>query len=425
MPPLQLTLKSETSKIDKYVARLLLLSFFLPMQLQPIAAVACCVYFIIQSFRAGERLSFARLLTGISLGALYLLYVFALPLTQPKFAPIVQQLLEYRLAFLLFPLLFALVQPKLLNLILGELAWFVVGCILVCLATDIAFALAYLTKAPFFIQFSMPAGGYISLSHVHYRVFFEKFNGYHPTYMSMMLAFSVSALLTGAAKLNRMAKYAAFYLLIFLLLGLLAKSPIIGLALVCCHVAWLRRKTLLQYKWMLLGTLAVLILSYAFVPVVSQRVNELFASTSASKNGYVENNSVYERKMIFSTDMSMLKHYWLSGCGPGRLMTLLKMRYMFFSLEYCRNVGAFDPHNEYLFQWISFGLMGIVFFLATLVAHFWQALRTRFYLYTYWLLIVCITFFTESVLTTQHGIIFFSVFASVFFFSTRAKQIEA
>jgi O-antigen ligase len=157
-------------------------------------------------------------------------------------------------------------------------------------------------------------------------------------------------------------------------------------------------------------------LACAFIPFIRQRIGEM-AGLSGKVQGSVTDNSIYVRKMIWSVDSGMLQHYWLTGCGPGRLMHLLKMRYFFHSVYYGYNVSAYDPHNEYFYNWLSFGLAGLLVLLALLIAYAVKALRQSNQLAVYLLLTLAITFFTESVLTTQHGLLFFTFFCNMYFFN--------
>lgn len=401
---------ANSTMLDKYAARLLMVSFVLPMQLQIIGLFLPCAYFIFRTFQDRERTPVANYITAIGIGALYLLYLLAVPLTPPQYRGIVQKMCEYRVAYLVMPIVVATISPQKIKIILGQLVWFVYGALATCLITNIRFVAKYV----------LAPGGFHGVNHVTYRIFFEDVSSLHPTYISMYLVFGTGILLVQGMQLNRALKYTMFYASLAFLLPLLAKSPLIALVFICIHTAWLRRKRLLQYKWMFAGVLLVIALSYLFVPFVSQRVNEMAGIGTGVKENLVD-NSVHERKMILSVDLAMVKQYWATGCGPGRLQHLLDVRYLFYSLHYGRNIFWFDPHNEYLYQWISFGLAGILVFGITLIAHFIKALRARDNLYIYLLLILCITFFTESVLSTQHGVILYAFFTSILFFN-RSKE---
>ena len=122
------------------------------------------------------------------------------------------------------------------------------------------------------------------------------------------------------------------------------------------------------------------------------------------------------RQMIWKTETDLLKQHWLTGVGPGRILHTLNERYFFYSVYHNLPVGYFDPHDQYISDWLSFGIVGILLLMATLIVHFVKALKAKNNLYLYLLVIFAVTFFTETALSRQKGIIFFAVFTSLFFF---------
>lgn len=392
------------NKADKYVARALMVSFILPMQLQTLVLFASCIYFVATSIRAKESPFKANYIQAVLLGALYIAYLVAVPFTPAAFQHVSRTLCEYKVSFLALPVALAAISRDKLKTIITELPWFAYAAVLITLAGNFAFVARYLP-----VRFT-------GVNHVTYRIFFEDTTGIHPTYISLYLVLAICILIVKGDFVNRKLKYGLFFLSLFLLLPLLAKSPLLALVLILGHVAWQRRGRLAQYKWLLLGTVAMVVASYLFVPFVSQRVNEM-AGIGVSVQQNVANNSIHERKMILAVDISALKHYWLTGCGPGRLLYLLKQRYFFYSLYYGRDVNAFDPHNEYFYHWISLGIAGIGLLLLALIMHIARAIHTRQYVYMYLLLSLCLTFFTESLLATQHGLLLYAFFTSLLFFN--------
>ncbi len=84
----------------------------------------------------------------------------------------------------------------------------------------------------------------------------------------------------------------------------------------------------------------------------------------------ITQNSVNIRKLIWETDTNMLKNYWLTGTGPGRMLDLLHQRYFFQSIYRGYWVGYFDPHNQYFYEWLCFGIAGIVVLLLALAVQY-------------------------------------------------------
>jgi hypothetical protein len=180
-----------------------------------------------------------------------------------------------------------------------------------------------------------------------------------------------------------------------------------------------KRNSIKHFKWMLLAMVAVLVAAYLFIPFISQRINEMAGFSGAQQQGNVNENSILARKMIWNVDTDMLKQYWLTGMGPGKLLHNLNEQYLLISQRVGYDVGSYDPHNEYFYDWLCFGLAGITLLLTVLVAHVYTAVVSKNRLYLYLLLILLATFFTESVLARQQGVVFFGVFTSLMFFYSR------
>jgi len=395
--------------IDKYLARLVMVSFFLPLALQATVLFTACGLMVIRAFVAGYRISLRSFKWALLLGGGYFLYLLSLPLTPPVFQDRLLYVIGNKVAFLLVPLLFSAMIPLYGTLMRRQLIWFVYGCLASCLYANAA-VLYYFAQARQQLH---------ALTHVHYRIGFERYSGIHPTYMGMYLCFSVCILLSCdgfTSRLARAAKYGMLYLLLIFALALLAKSPLIALLIIFIYYAVTHRSALYRYRMLAAGVLLVVAAAWLFIPFVSQRINEA-VQMAGNKSAAVADNSISARKLIWNTDIALLKKYWLTGIGPGRVYHTFQQRYLFYSLMNGPVDAIHDPHNEYIYEWLSFGLIGLVTFGGIFFAYLFSAIRAKDYLYLCLLIILYVTFFTETVLATQRGLFFYSVFTALFFFS--------
>lgn len=400
----------QLENIDQFAAKLLAVSFFLPMKWQVLVTIGLCVYFVFRSLLSKQFPPAGNYLWALFLGSGFVLYLLAVPLTPPEWRKTVLHIVERKESLLLLPLAFAIMAPGFKTLIAGELLYFVVACVISCIAGN----------ADYFYHYFFVNGGLHEFSHVRYRIIFESFTGIHPTYMGLYLCFSMCILL-GAdfadTLRGKIIKYVVIYLLLIFLLSLLAKSPLIALIIIFIHYGWVRRKELLRYKWTIAGLMGTVAATSYFIPFFRQRLAEIFVLAGGEKGGNVTGNSVSTRKLIWEMDTDLIRHNWLTGIGPGRLLRALEEKYFFFSLSHGYNVGHYDPHNQYFSEWISFGVSGIVLLAAIIVVQFVKAVRQKNYLYLYLLILLSITFFTETFLSRQQGVLFYAVFTSLFFFS--------
>ena len=391
--------------IDTYAARGMLLSFFFPEKMQALAVMLTGLYFVVRTIRSKEPVLRANYLWAFVLGSFYLLYLLAIPLTPHEYQHFLSLLCQQKASLLLMPLVFAIIAQPFRALIVGALIYFVYGCVISCLVGNVDFVW-HMWRSKEAMH---------SLSHVQYRVMFEAITGIHPTYMGMFLAFSVCITLL-AAPFRGVVKYLLVYLLVIFLLALLAKSPLIALGIIFVHYAYLNRKALYRYKLVLFGLFASLAAACFFIPFIGQRLKEVLQFAGVGKPGNVTDNSVYVRKLIWNVDTDLIRHYWLTGIGPGRVLQVLHERYFFYSIANHFPVGYFDPHNEYFSEWLCFGIAGFLLFLAVLILHLAKAIRSKNYLYLYLLIIVYVTFATETLLSRQEGVLFYAVFTALFFF---------
>lgn len=403
-------------KTDTFAARLLMMSFFLQENLQVFAAIGTCVYFVTRTITTKQFRPSNNLLWILLIGGGYLMYVLAIPLTAPEHQRAIFTLLERKSSYLLMPIVFAFTAPEFRSLIMRQLMFFVYGCLITCAVGNAAFMYHHFIANP----------ATVTLSHVWYRNIFEECTSIHPTYMSMYLCVGLCITLLYATPRNRWEsrlKNALLYLLLILTLALFAKAPLIALAIIAVHLLYGYRKQLYKFKLHFIAFAATVAGAYFFIPFFRQRAEELLGLLHNNKDAEnITQNSVNIRKLIWDTDTNMLKHYWLTGTGPGRMLDLLHQRYFFQSVYRGYWVGYFDPHNQYFYEWLSFGIAGIAVLLLALAVQYRRAIQHKNNLYLYFLIIISITFFTESLLGRQTGILFYSIFASLFFFYTPQKK---
>jgi hypothetical protein len=109
------------------------------------------------------------------------------------------------------------------------------------------------------------------------------------------------------------------------------------------------------------------------------------------------------------------------------MLISLKEKYFFYSLSHNFNIGYFDPHSQYFWEWLCFGILGVGLLVAILLVHFAKAIRSKDHLYLYLMILLSITFATESFLSRQQGVVFYALFTSLFFFANSRpskRQLE-
>ncbi|MBC7552665.1 MAG: hypothetical protein H7257_01665, partial [Taibaiella sp.] len=131
-------------QVDTYVARLIMVSFLLPMQLQVAFLFVPLVWFVFRTFKDKEAPGIINIISALLLGGMYFFYLLAPLITQTQYYSIAQKLIEYRLSYLLLPLCFSLLSPQKIAIIVQQLKWFVFSSIAACMVANSVFILKYI-----------------------------------------------------------------------------------------------------------------------------------------------------------------------------------------------------------------------------------------------------------------------------------------
>ena len=394
---------------DKDLARIVMVSFFLPMRVQVLVLISIFLFWVIRDCITGAKNRSRPYGWALLLGNLFLLYAVYLPFTDESNQARLIFNLDKRLSLLLFPLVIVLLQPQTRKTLSSQLVFFVYGCFISCLVGNLGYLLKYGWN---------PTG---STAHITYRVCFEEITGIHPTYMGIYLCFSVAILLLSPNHRQQLKGWklgAVLFPLFSFMMALMPKAPALALVIVLIYYGWINWQ---QQKKQIMPILAVLVVSVSVacisIPFSSQRIEELSDLLKTTPNSNPMESSIQMRRLIWTINMEVLKENWLTGVGPGYLDNVLAARYDAHSRMLNVPLMVFNSHNEYVNQWLTFGIVGFLSFLALLLVHFVTAIRRRDQLYVIVMIILSVTFFTENVLARQHGVIFYALFTSLFFFN--------
>lgn len=398
---------------DKHLARLVMISFFLPNRVQIFVLMGIFLYWVIRDNLNYKNKYFRPYGGALLLGGIYLLYAIHLLFTDPAAQSGVLFDLEQKASLLVVPFLILCMQPQTRKAISGELIYFVYACFTSCLLGN----LLYLNEYGWHINGPE--------AHITYRLYFEKVTGFHPTYMGIYLCFASAILLVAPAHRQSLRGWklgAVLFPLFMFLMALMPKAPVIALFVILGYYGWINR----AYKHRFVPIMAVLLVSVSVacisIPFSSQRIGEFSVVLDGKPDDNPMANSVHMRQVILSVDLDVLKEHWVAGLGPGGVDPALIARYKYYAQKLNVPLEAFDTHNEYLNQWLSFGLIGIGLLISILAVQFANAFRRRDHLYALLLMVFVITFLTENVWSQQKGVVFYSFFTSLFFFAGMRLQ---
>lgn len=114
------------------------------------------------------------------------------------------------------------------------------------------------------------------------------------------------------------------------------------------------------------------------------------------------------------------QHAWLTGVGTGDFQDLLNEKYkatgMYTGNPELHDTGylGYGPHSAYMEVLFTLGMPACIFFLALLVLQWRYAWKSKHYLLLQLLWMFTLFCLTESVLSTNKGIVFFLFFLCLF-----------
>lgn len=398
--------------LDKYVGRIVMLSFFLPLRIQVFIIIGICVFWGIRDLvLQKEEQKRKAIFQALILGSIYIMYLLYLPFTKGIYLKSLLFILEQKASLLLVPLAFAFISKRTKKTLLGQLHFFVIGTLLSSLIGNLMFLYDYI-----FLKSRL---NITAPEHVYYRRAFEAVTNLHPTYMGMYLSFSAAILLFNNEKkykLNNFLLATILTLLFVFILALMPKTPLLALGGVIIYYCWRYHNQ--PKKWILpVSTMLLAIaIAYSSIPSSRERLMEMKGLTANNHAQHPNENSINMRQIIWYIDTHLWQQHWLTGTGPGQLEYALAKQYYGLSMLLKTPLNYYNTHNEYLNIWLSFGVIGFILFVFILLYQLRFALKGKDPLYISLLIILLICFTTENILGRQYGILFYSLFTSLFFF---------
>jgi hypothetical protein len=162
--------------------------------------------------------------------------------------------------------------------------------------------------------------------------------------------------------------------------------------------------------------------NYQSISSLSGRIHEtLWEIDLYEKTGNANGHSLTQRFEYWKTALGIIKNNLLFGVGTGDVP-------MAFEQAYEKNNSSLKKewrlrsHNQYLSIAVAFGIIGLLWFLITLVYPLMHEKRGFNFLYFTFFIVAIISFFTEDTLETQAGVTFYAFLNSFFLFSKEKKN---
>lgn len=332
-------------------------------------------------------------------------------------------LIERQLSILLLPLFLPLAissNAHRTNLLLGALAYST--AIAICyLFAKMVWTITFELKLPLFK--TMLSGAFFNHQ-------FSRPLNIHAGYLALYVSLSVLYFVHYCTnKENERYRYLALLPIMMLLAGLFflaARNTIIATLFILIFVfPFFKIKKKLRYISICLLSLTAIVFVVNSVPYLRERFfTELITDINPmKKGGYVNFNSAEPRVERWQGAWELIKRSPVIGYGTGDEILMLKTEYIKRGL-FISYLEEFNAHNQYLSYLIKNGIVGLMIFLAAFAMYMYYAIKRKDFLYTSFLLLLLIGFYTENILDANKGIFFFAFFNTVFGYQALSELKE-
>jgi len=319
-------------------------------------------------------------------------------------------LLETGFSLIVFPVIFGSIDklgPKLVRRVLVAFAVANIGASFYCLWKSYE---------------DYKASDYINFFFYHHL---SNHIGISAIYYSMYCVFSVYVLLyyfllrKKKTWIRLLAILAIAYLGVFILM-LSSKAFIVilylsALGVVVYSFYYLRYKLSATIMFLLLIAIPFLLVKF---PYVTERLRD---TQIREYRGAADNqNGLAVRGVLWESTWALIKQRPIVGWGYFYGKDVLQYQYLQKGFEEGVK-DDYNSHNQYLFTWLCYGLIGLI----TLLVFFWQLLRSfllgRQFLGICLLLMFILANNTECMLETHKGIVFFLAFSNLLLYHLTSR----
>jgi O-antigen ligase len=396
----------ESSKLYKYLGLILGAIIIVPFKMKPFLILFLFVSSLISFFKEKKnksRLNFKNVFFLSFVLIPYLISIFYSSNTTRAF--------EYffrSIPMLIIPLSFTLMENNSRSIFLK---WFLKSFII----TNVIYILAMLIYIMHL--------GYLFLDNdlnYYYSYITNEFYkiGDHPIYLSVQFVMAIFFLIF-IKSFNKNQKAFLFIILIFGLFFLSRKGVIISFIITLTFYLY----SIYKFKINFITTVSIILFAFLMSilsPQIRSRYSEVFDKTKLINN---EETSTGIRVILWKNTIELIRESFLLGYGIGDTQEILSTKIEkkgFYKIAAKKS----NCHNQYLQFTLSIGLVGLTFFISSILHHFYFFYRKRLYFGISILSFFLFVFISESFLDRQNGIIIYSLFTSILVVCNKSLKEE-
>tara|TARA_B100000787_G_scaffold153966_1_gene128514 strand:+ start:44687 stop:45928 length:1242 start_codon:yes stop_codon:yes gene_type:complete len=236
--------------------------------------------------------------------------------------------------------------------------------------------------------------------------------GDHPIYISIYISI---AIIFGFYFLDKIQKFSLNFFLILIAQGclisllflLMSKGVILALIIVFILKLILFDRIKKVY---IFSCILAFSLIFILIPEKNNRFKEVFNFNTYKTLD--SNNSTSIRVVLYKCGLESVFKNYLYGYGVGDVQETLDECYFHNNSNFIK--GMYNSHNQYLFIWLSGGILSFLLFIGILFYYLKKALEYNDRVMFSVLVLYCIIFLFENALSRQSGVILFSFMMNYF-----------
>ena len=328
--------------------------------------------------------------------------------------------LQVKLPLLLFPMILASISKISRDNFQFLLKSYIISC-LIAVGLCLSVALFY------FLQAGNSFTEILGAKSFNYELLAGKLN-HHPTYFSLLINLAMLALIwiwyqernILSVRTNLIFAASLLFFLTFLML-LSAKMQILAFAII--GGSGLIYRAFVQAKWkssLIFISLTLLFMAgmLALNPANHSQMQKLIQSKTESAHEVTSKNV---RLNIWKAVAEVAAENSLMGVGIGDRTEVLLNTYEDNDYQYGIK-NRFNAHSQYGETMLGLGIMGLSFLLISLGFSVYLSVKQRNPLFLGFLLLLILSFLTESMLTRQLGVFSYALFNGLFAFQMKPHK---
>lgn len=252
------------------------------------------------------------------------------------------------------------------------------------------------------------------------NIFYDETN-IHLPYLGLLFAFSIFILVVKLTQNQTTKKYILYCLvLIILLISIMlfaARMALFSLLISICIFILLKWNSSFYKKTILIGALFSCGLLITRVEPFKSRINDIYSSEYILPHEGQTPEEVNIRYGIYHCVKQITDKHWLTGVGATNVQKELNNCYSQYTYKGEDDYKHIDynSHNQYFDILLKYGIFGLVLFIISIL---W-GIRSNNYYYLGFIILFTLSLITENMLSRQVGIVFFTLFNSIFFINKK------